>query len=79
MKDIVRISQNNYIFFDSENMGDLYLPRIVAFDLSPEDERDIFIVKIINLVTPNWCIHPDNIGQRSGFPRWFSNNSKCII
>ena len=79
MKDVVRINENDYIFFDVESTGDLYLPRIVAFDLSPEDDRDVFIIKIINLVNPPWCMWPNRVGDRTGFTRWFSSGSRCVV
>ena len=79
MKETIRISENDYIFFDAENAGTIYLPTILAFDLSPEEGRDIFIIKIINLITPPWCFWPDRIGDRTGFVRWFHSDSRGMI
>jgi hypothetical protein len=71
MKDVIRIGEAEYIFFDTEGVSSLYLPRIIALDLTPEEGKDIFIVKIINLVNPRWVAWPHRIGERTGYVRWF--------
>lgn len=79
MKEIIRLRGTDDVFFDTEDSGNLYLPRIVAFDLSPEDDKDVFIIKIINLVTPHWVMWPDRINDRVGFVRWFRSDAGNIV
>jgi hypothetical protein len=79
MKEVIRIYNKDHIFFDAESTGNLYLPRIIAFDLSPENGEDVFIIKIINLVTPHWVMWPDRIDDRTGYVRWFRSSDGAIV